>query len=47
MLMGAELELVAAPGEPYSQYKDRVYRAWRDRLYQARSTRRDKSVKQG
>ena len=38
MLMGASLEVFAAPGEPYAQYKDRVYRTWRERLSRARSS---------
>ena len=40
MLMGVELGISAVPGEPYSRYKDRVYQAWRARLYQSRNTNR-------
>jgi hypothetical protein len=40
MLMAAQLGISAAPGEPYSRYKDRVYHAWRANLYQARNTTR-------
>ena len=37
MHMGAELGVAAAPGEAYSQYKDRVYQAWRAAVSQARN----------
>jgi hypothetical protein len=44
--MGAELDVSPAPGEAYTQYKDRVYQAWRAAPYQARNKSRDKCANQ-
>jgi hypothetical protein len=40
MLTGTQLGVIAIPDEPDARYKDRVYHAWRDNLYQARNRTR-------